>query len=100
MARLTYKKLAEIVSEKLRSVDINHESLEAFNSRNTSDDIEAGACLITFRIKKAQSYTTMIGFQSNTEIEQIINTGSYSVQIFPTNQFTITDAEIRFINIP
>jgi hypothetical protein len=97
MARLTYKKLAVIVSEKLHSAEFKHDTVEVYNPRHRGDDIEAGACLIIFKVNKKDNYTTLHGFQWRIEIEKIINTGNYSIEINLQNRFTLSDAEIRFI---
>lgn len=97
--RLTYKKLASIVSEKLKSLGIEHDSVVAYFTRYRSIDYEGGAAIINYRIFYGDNETIMYGFQWFSEIKEIVK-GKYSIQIFPKDRFTITDGEIRFAPLP
>lgn len=94
--RLTYKKLANIVSDKLTSVGIKHSKVKAYNPRFRSDDIEGGAACIIYTIHVGNNFCTVFSFQWISEIQDIINTGQYNINIFPKDRFTIRDSEIRF----
>lgn len=99
--RLTYKKLAQLVSDKLNSVEYEHAKVECYNPRHRSDDIEAGACLIVFRIflKGDDRSFSMLGFQWISDIQHIVNSKSYKIIIDQRDKYTLVDAEIRFVKI-
>lgn len=99
MPRLTYKLLSKLVSEKLRSLEIEHDSVETYNPRHSSDNIEGGACLIIFKVYSGKNWVSLLGWQWRAEIEQIINSGSYRIQIKLKERFTINDAEVCFEKI-
>ena len=101
--RLTYKKLAELVSEKLTTIGINHTKVQAQYTRLRSDDYEGGAAIIMFFVYiNENDYFNLLGFQWLREIEEIINNERpYIITIETRHKFylSLNDAEVTFKTI-
>jgi hypothetical protein len=97
--RLTYKILAQLVSDKLKSLEVCHDEVEAYNPRYSSNNIECGACLIHFNVITNYSRCSLYGFQWRKEIEEIINSGKYIIKITPKNYGFLTDSEVSFVKL-
>lgn len=96
--RLTYKSLGLLVSEKLKLLEIEHDSVTAYYTRYRGYDYEAGAAIINYRIVFGMHETAMYGFQCFSEIKKIVKT-KHSIVISPKSRFTISEAEIRFVSL-
>jgi hypothetical protein len=98
--RLTYKKLAQIISDKLKSVEVNHVKVEAYNPRHQGHEIEGGAATIIYKIYVDQeNYFTMFAGQWISEIQQIVSSKNYQIAIDPKSRFTLSDGHIWFRQI-
>jgi hypothetical protein len=94
--RLTYKILSKIISDKLNSCEFKHDTVDAWNPKHRGQDLEAGAACINYSVTVDGDSFVMYSGQWISEIQDIINSGEYIIEMSRNNRFNLVDTWIWF----